>query len=239
MFAPGLVFGANLSLPPMLVAETSHPGPKACYLSDEKMGSNQGGSNADERTPGFTLVELMVVATVIVVIAGFSIPKLIQFWQDWQLRSAAAEVAGLTQQTRISAARANATYPLRFRMNGGLQQVYIDLNNNSALDANEPYIDLPQSIAGASGAPNGGAGQPSAYALVGDTSSGTPFDNSNVIAYSPRGLPCNYSSSVCVTPAASYFVFYFQDSRTSDWAAVVVTKSGRSRVLTWNGGAWK
>ena len=203
------------------------------------MRSNQSKSNADERMRGFTLLELMLVATLVVVIAAFSIPKLIQFWQDWQLHSAAAEVADLTQQARMNAARANATDPVRFQMNGGLQQVYIDLNNNSALDANEPYIDLPQSVTGASGAPNGGGGQPSAYTLVGDTSSGTPFDNSNVIAYSPRGLPCNYSSSVCATPAASYFVFYFKDSRTNDWAAVLVTKSGRSKVLMWNGGSWK
>lgn len=203
------------------------------------MRSSQSKSKADERLRGFTLLELMLVATLVVVIGAFSIPKLIQFWQDWQLRSAAAEVADLTQQARMNAARTNATDPIRFQMNGGLQQVYIDLNNNSVLDANEPYIDLPQSVTGASGAPSGSGGQPSAYVLVGDTSSGTPFDNSNVIAYSPRGLPCNYSSSVCVTPAASYFVFYFQDSRTNDWAAVLVTKSGRSRVLLWNGGSWK
>ena len=205
--------------------------------SAKMMRANQSKFNADER--GFTLMEIMVVASLILIISAISIPKLIQFWQDWQLRSAAAEVAALTQQTRMSAARANTTYPMRFRMVGGLQQVYIDLNNNSALDANEPYLDLPQSITGASGAPNGSGGQPSAYVLVGDTSSGTPFDNSNVIAYSPRGLPCNYSSSVCATPAASYFVFYFKDSRTNDWAAVLVTKSGRSKVLIWNGGAWK
>ena len=203
------------------------------------MRSSQSKSNANERMRGFTLVELMVVVMLVIVIAAFSIPKVIQFWQDWQLRSAAAEVADLTQQARMNAARANATDPVRFQMNGGLQQVYIDLNNNSALDANEPYIELPQSVTGASGAPTGSGGQPSAYTLVGDTSSGTPFDNSNVIAYSPRGLPCNYSSSVCATPAASYFVFYFKDSRTNDWAAVLVTKSGRSKVLMWNVGAWK
>jgi len=203
------------------------------------MRSSQSKSNADERIRGFTLLELMLVATLIVVIAAFSIPTVIQFWQDWQLRSAVAEVADLTQQARMNAARTNATDPIRFQMNGGLQQVYIDLNNNTALDANEPYIDLPQSVTGASGAPSGSGGQPSTYTLVGDTSSGTPFDNSNVIAYSPRGLPCNYSSSVCATPAASYFVFYFKDSRTNDWAAVLVTKSGRSKVLMWNGGSWK
>jgi len=203
------------------------------------MRSSQSKSDVNERMRGFTLVELMVVVMLVIAIAAISVPKLIQFWQDWQLRSAAAEVADLTQQARMGAARTNAIYPIRFQMNGGLQQVYIDQNRNSALDATEPYLDLPQSVTGASGAPNGSGGQPSAYTLVGDSSSGTPFDNSNVIAYSPRGLPCNYSSSVCATPAASYFVFYFKDSRTNDWAAVLVTKSGRSKVLMWNGGAWK
>ena len=203
------------------------------------MRSSQSKSDVNERMRGFTLVELMVVVMLVIAIAAISVPKLIQFWQDWQLRSAAAEVADLTQQARMGAARTNAIYPIRFQMNGGLQQVYIDQNRNSALDATEPYLDLPQSVTGASGAPNGSGGQPSAYTLVGDSSSGTPFDNSNVIAYSPRGLPCNYSSSVCATPAASYFVFYFKDSRTNDWAAVLVTKSGRSKVLIWNGGAWK
>jgi type II secretory pathway pseudopilin PulG len=204
------------------------------------MRSNPSKFNADElRMRGFTLMELMIVGTIILVIGAISIPKFIQLWQNVQLRAAAAEVADLTQRARMSAARANATYPVRFQMNGGVQEVYIDLNNNSSLDANEPYLDLPQSVTGASGAPNGSGGQPTAYILVGDSSSGTPFDNSNVIAYSPRGLPCNYTSSVCATPAASYFVFYFQDSRTSNWAAVLVTKSGRSKVLTWNGGSWK
>ena len=203
------------------------------------MRSSQSKSDVNERMRGFTLVELMVVVMLVITIAAISVPKLIQFWQDWQLRSAAAEVADLTQQARMGAARTNAIYPIRFQMNGGLQQVYIDQNRNSALDATEPYLDLPQSVTGASGAPNGSGGQPSAYTLVGDSSSGTPFDNSNVIAYSPRGLPCNYSSSVCATPAASYFVFYFKDSRTNDWAAVLVTKSGRSKVLIWNGGSWK
>jgi prepilin-type N-terminal cleavage/methylation domain-containing protein len=203
------------------------------------MRANQSKFDADERMRGFTLMEIMVVASLILIISAFSIPKLIQFWQDWQLHSAAAEVADLTQQARMGAARTNSIYPIRFQMVGGLQQVYIDQNRDGALNATEPYIDLPQSVTGASAAPSGGAGQPSAYTLVGDTSSGTPFDNSNVIAYSQRGLPCNYSSSVCATPAASYFVFYFSDSRTNDWAAVLVTKSGRSKVLQWNGGAWK
>jgi Tfp pilus assembly protein FimT len=187
---------------------------------------------------GVGLLEIMIVAVVMLTISAIAIAQFMRIWYNAQLRASAAEFADLTQQARMNAARANATDPVRFQLTGGLQQIYVDLNNNGSLDANEPYILLPKSIAGASGAPNGSGGQPSAYTLVGDTTSGTPFDNSNVLAYSPRGLPCNYSSSICTTPATSYFVFYFQDSRSNGWSAVLVTKSGRSKVLTWNGGSW-
>lgn len=188
---------------------------------------------------GVGLLDIMIVATLILVISAISIPQFMQTLYNTQLRSAAAEVADLMQQARMGAARTNSTYPIRFRMNGALQQAYIDFNNNSVLDSNEPVIDLPKSITGASGAPNGSGGQPSAFVLVGDTSSGTPFDNSNVIAFSPRGLPCDFSAGTCATPAPSYFVFYFTDSRSGMWAAVSVTKAGRSKVLMWNGGSWK
>ena len=187
---------------------------------------------------GFSLMEIMIVAVVILVISAIAIPQFMRILYSTQLRNSAAEFADLTQQARMSAARANATYPIRFQLTGGFQQIYIDLNNNSSPDANEPSITLPGSISGAAGAPNGTGGQPSAYTLVGDTTSGTPFDNSNVIAYSPRGLPCDYTSSTCATPATSYFVYYFQDSRGGGWSAVLVTKSGRSKVLMWNGGSW-
>jgi prepilin-type N-terminal cleavage/methylation domain-containing protein len=200
---------------------------------------NHSKLNTREVVRGFTLLEIMVVLTVTLVISAIAIAQFMRILYNSQLRASAAEFADMTQQARMNAARANATYPIRFQMNGGLQQAYIDLNNNSSLDANEPLIDFPKYITGAAGAPNGSGGQPSAYTLVGDTTSGTPFDNSNVIAYSPRGLPCDYTSSTCATPATSYFVFYFKDSRGGGWSAVLVTKSGRSKVLMWNGGSWK
>jgi prepilin-type N-terminal cleavage/methylation domain-containing protein len=190
---------------------------------------------------GFSLLEVTVVMTIVIIVSAIAIPQVTQLWYDTQLRSSAAEVASLMQQARISAARSNATYPVRFGTNNGIQQVYIDLNNNSSLDTNEPYIDLPGTITAAAGAPSGSNGQPGAYLLVGDSSTGTPFDNSNVLAYSPRGLPCNYigSTSTCTTPALSYFVFYFQSSGNHGWSAVLVTKSGRTKALMWNGAQWK
>jgi prepilin-type N-terminal cleavage/methylation domain-containing protein len=195
----------------------------------------QGGSSAR----GFSMIELIVVVTIALIIAAIALPNLISAWYDIQLRSAASQVADLMQQTRMLAAKNNATYSVRFDIANGVQRVYIDRNNNGALDAGEPYIELGRQIVAAVGAPGGGNGQPTQYILPGDTSVGAPCDNTCLVAFSPRGLPCNYSAPpTCATPAASYFVYYFQDSRPNGWSAVAVTKAGRSKVLLWNGTSW-
>lgn len=192
----------------------------------------------DSLSRGFSVVELMVVLLVALIIAAIALPNLISAWYDIQLRGSASQVADLFQQTRMLAAKNNTTYPVRFPIVNGVQRVYIDLNNNGVWDAGEPAIDLGRQIVAAAGAP-GGNGQPNAYALPGDTSVGAPCDNTCVLAFSSRGLPCNYSAPpTCTTPAASYFVYYFQDNRPNGWSAVAVTKAGRSKTLLWNGTSW-
>jgi prepilin-type N-terminal cleavage/methylation domain-containing protein len=189
-----------------------------------------------KRQAGFTLVEITVTLAIILIVAGIAIPNLMQAWADMSLRSTASQVADLMQQARMRAAKNNATYPVRYQMNGTVQQVYIDLNNNGAWDNTppnpEPIIDLPRGITLTSG-------PPSAYVFTADTTSGTPYTNTDILAFSPRGLPCNYDAPpACTTPTASYFVYYFQDPRPNGWAAVLVTKAGRTKALTWNGSSW-
>jgi len=201
-----------------------------------------GNKRESVRQAGFSILELVIVVAIMLIVGAMVIPNAVQAWYDMNLRSSAAEVSDFFQRGRILAAKNNATYPVRFQTNNGVQQAYIDFNNNSSLDAGEPYLDLPRSITAASGAPSGGSGQPSAYTLVGDTTSGTPYDNTNTLAFTPRGLPCNYDTSTspatCTTPASTYFVYYFQDARPNGWSAVLVTKAGRSKVLLWNGSSW-
>lgn len=190
---------------------------------------------------GVTTIELVIVVAIILIVGAFVVPNLMQSWYDMELRAAAAQVSDLMQEARILAAKKNTIYPLRFRVNNGTQQAFIDLNLDGTLDAGDPYIDFPRLITAAAGAPTGSP-QPTAYVLVGDSTSGTPYDNTNTLAFSSRGLPCNYDTTTspptCTTPSATYFVYYFQDNRPNGWSAVVVTKAGRTKVITWNGTSW-
>jgi len=203
------------------------------------MRGKKGNRRAHSSAGGFSLIELCVVVLIVLIIAAIAVPSAIQSWYNMQLRSTSSEVADLMQRTRMLAAKNNATYPIRYNVLNGVQRIFVDLNNNGTLDANEPYIDLGRQITAAAGAPSGGSGQPTAFVLTGDTSTGTPCDNTCILAYSPRGLPCNYTTPpTCSTPAASYFVYYFTDSRPNGWTAVYVTKAGRSKAMLWNGSSW-
>ncbi len=208
-----------------------------------------------DRMGGFSLVELVTVVFVALVIAAIVVPNVLLAVANIRLRASAGDLAGLMQQARIMAAKNNPTtptavYPIRYGTTSGRQIAYIALDGgtswNSSVTVNgvtqsDPLIEFSGTVVPAGGAPSGSGGQPSPYVLVGDTGTGS-FDNTKTMAFTPRGFPCDYTSPpTCNTPATTYFVYYLNDTRPggSGWAAVVVTKAGRTKVVDWNGSAWK
>ena len=193
---------------------------------------------------GFSLVELVIVVFVAMVIAAIAIPNVLLAVTNLKLRASAGDLAGLMQQARILAAKNNTPYVLLYGTRNGAQIAYIrdPRNGLGSYVTLEPLIQFSGSTVPASGAPSGGGGQPSPYVLAGDTGTGS-YDNTKTLGYTGRGLPCNYDTTTtpaCSTPPALYFVYYLTVTRVGrpGWAAVVVTKSGRCKVVTWNGATW-
>jgi type IV fimbrial biogenesis protein FimT len=188
---------------------------------------------------GFSLLELIIVMAISISIVAFAAPTFLRAFYSIRLKSAASNLSGLMQLARIQAARRNAIITVKYRVNGNVQQAYIDFNNSNQWDPAEPIISFNGSILMAAGPP-GGAGAPPLYVLVGDTA-GVTFDNTSTLGYSQRGLPCAYAGGLCATPAPGYFVYYIQDQRPGSigWGGVVVTRSGRTKPIIWNGASWQ
>ena len=206
-----------------------------------------------KREGGFSILEIVIVVFVVLVVMAVAVPNVMVAVANVRLRASAGDLAGLMQQARMMAAKNNPqnppVYPIHYGIKNGRQIAYIDLNGDgnwsSSVTVNgvtlgEPLVEFSGTVVPAAGAPTAGAGVPGPYVLAGDTGSGS-YDNTYTMAYTPRGFPCNYSSPpACTTPAALYFVYYLTDTRAggAGWAAVVVTKAGRTKVVNWNGSQW-
>jgi prepilin-type N-terminal cleavage/methylation domain-containing protein len=190
--------------------------------------------NLCNKRGGFSLIELLVVLAVCLILTAIGRPIFKQFSYNVRLRSAASNISGLMQQARMRAARQNAIYTIGYRAVAGGEQAYIDLDNSNSYDPGEPVITMSATITPSLAAP----GTP--FVLVGDTA-GVVYTNNTVLGYSPRGLPCAYAAGACPTPAAGYFVYYFTDQRDVGvgWAAVLVTRTGRTKALVWSGTSWQ
>jgi len=206
------------------------------------------------RMHGFSLMELLIVVFVVMVVAAIAVPNVLLAVSSLRLHSSAGDLAGLMQQARIMAAKNNPTtpiavYPIRYGVRNGAQIAYIDLNGDgvwsptvtvNGVTMSEPLIQFSGTVVPAPAAPAAAPGVPGPYVLVGDSGVGS-YDNTRVLAYTPRGFPCDYTAPpACSTPSATYFVYYLTDRRpgTPGWAGVVVTKAGRTKVVNWNGTAW-
>jgi prepilin-type N-terminal cleavage/methylation domain-containing protein len=191
---------------------------------------------------GFSLIELLVVVAIIMAITAISIPSIQKTVQGLRLRATVTNVNGLVQQLRMQAVRSNRATTLRIvgpvGVNGTI--LYIDTNGNSAFDVGEASIQLPLDTV-----INNGTGGPASLPPVlpaivfppWNRSASNPADNSIVISFNERGLPCTNLPS-CQTPLA-YFI-YFQQTRalgTPGWAALTVTQAGRVKAYTYDGGA--
>jgi prepilin-type N-terminal cleavage/methylation domain-containing protein len=209
------------------------------------------------RTRGFSLIELLIVVFVVMVVAAIAVPNILLAVSNIRLRASAGDLSGLLQQARILSAKNNTTYSVLYAIRNGAQIAFVDLNGDGVWENNvtltiggvsvtmsEPMIEFSGNTVAASGTPSG-SGQPTAYVLVGDSGTGS-YDNTNTLGFTSRGLPCNYDTTTtpatCTTPPAKYFVYYLTNTRVgaggAGWAAVVVTKGGRTKIVTWNGGAW-
>jgi Tfp pilus assembly protein FimT len=187
---------------------------------------------------GFTLGEMLVVVTMVLVVGGLSIPSLSRVIDNSRIKGATNQLAAAYQGARIRATQDNTSYEVLISPPGiKPAQVCIDLDGDGTCGAGDPVTTFPTRVT----LSNIGVPVPLDSALlkypVVNTENSSMHSQQDVLApglaWNARGLPCqrNSVSSPCL---GTGWVQHLQLQRLSGeiiYAAVTVSPTGR--VKTW------
>jgi len=186
------------------------------------------------RDRGFSMVELAVSLTVVLILSAVAIPSLMRSIRTYQLNSAAARVADMLKFTRFEAVRRNKQINFLMQASPDGWIVGTDSDNSGLVDATEKQ----QLIAGfAALLPSGVAPSPTAIsAALGGATLTTKSGSNGSVTFDARG-----AIRVGGAISTSVFIFYLGSAVDPQFGyrAVVLLPTGTTQVWTAQaGGAW-
>jgi len=186
----------------------------------------------EKKSQGFTLIELMIVAAVIMIAAAYAIPRMVNTVNDISLRYTASDLSGLLQSARIQAVKKNTNYSVQTGvLPSGQTGFFVDLPKTGAYANGDPFMPLNPSVTFHLST---GSGAPNEATLV--TTLGYAVNPAaDAPSFNARGLPCILAGNACPQAAGQgYIMFMSKATATGNvpWVAVAVTPSGHVQVWT-------
>ena len=182
---------------------------------------------------GFSLLELLVVVSILMVISIIAIPNMMTVISNARLQGGGTNLSGLLQNSRALAIGQNTTMTTHFTILGNGPVAFIKQADDPPIVAHlDPQVQLGAPLIKEN--PPLGAGAPPALTSTELGFSAVTTDPS----FNSRGLPCSYWEGVCSTTG---FVFYFRDDRSmgkSGWIAVSISPAGRIKRWIYSGTSW-
>ena len=173
---------------------------------------------------GFSVLELLIVCTLLVIIAAIAVPNIAQIVNNYRLDAAGHSVASLLQQARTQAVQTNVPTYVNYS-NVSVNMAFVTNDpSNTTYTAGNPDVALSPVI---SFQPPPASSHSQLDTYLGG---GTP-QVGGTIGFNARGLPCTANAgnaSVCTAGSAG-FEWFMQS--TAGWEAVTVTPSGR--IKSW------
>ena len=187
------------------------------------------------RIAGFSMVELAVSMTVLMILTAIAIPSLMRSFRTYQLNDTATRLSDILKFTRFEAVRRNKQINFLMQTSGTGWLVGTDSNASGTIDA----TDKQQLIASfATLLPSGVAPSPTAITTaLGGASLITKSGSAGSITFDARG-----AIRVGGTVSASIFVFYVGSASNPEFGfrAVILLPSGSTQIWTApNGGTWQ
>ena len=131
-----------------------------------------------DRSPGFTVVELMMVIAMIGLVTAIAVPNFIDFLPDYRLRSATRDLFSNFQKAKLTAIKRNVNTAVCFYGSGYV--MFVDANIDFEKDSDEEAVTQVDWENYKSISVN-------TSAITFDSSSGQPC-----IAFRPTGIPADH-----------------------------------------------
>ncbi len=205
--------------------------------------------NSGRSQRGFTMVELLVVISIILIVTAIALPSLPTFLRSYKLRNDARTLAGQISAARMLASEntkralvaCNTTTKICQIALRGLDDPLLTGLNGSAFTVVTAGLQVALSGTDSFGPP-GAAGASSPSNPTGQASTGAVQCNN--IVFNSRGIPV-YDATVSPSCAnttkdgwwVSNYVNYINDG-LGDAIAVVVDPSGKANLYNWTGSQW-
>jgi prepilin-type N-terminal cleavage/methylation domain-containing protein len=186
-------------------------------------------SKTQKKAQGFTLLELMLVVTVMAILAALTVPKMIATFNDIKLRYVATDLSGLLQSARIQSVKSNSFFSAQAGVLPGGAPIYYIGKPNAGYVVGNPFVPIDPAVNITQGpitaAPNVGAFLAGLNFVV-DPAADPP-------SFSARGLPCIGTPAACPqVPGQGFVMFMSRAAVTGNipWLAVVVNPSGHIQI---------
>jgi prepilin-type N-terminal cleavage/methylation domain-containing protein len=189
-------------------------------------------SATPRKAQGFSLIEVMIVVSVVLILAAFAVPRLMNTVNDISLRYAASDFSGLVQSARIQAVRKNTFYTiLQGTLPSGTPAYYLDIPKAGVYTTGDPMLPISPSI---TVWPGIGSGAPNEGAFIAGLNF-TVNPGGSPPSFNARGLPCVAAVNSCPQTPGQGFVLFMSKAATmggTPWAAVVINPSGHIQLWT-------
>jgi Tfp pilus assembly protein FimT len=165
---------------------------------------------------------MMITLAIGLVLLSVAMPMMVGAIQSYRLNSAAQQIANFIDLTRYTAIRNNKVTSLQSTVQNGITILYIDLDGDGQMQANEPRIMLPTDIVFANGDSLLPARASTGLANTQDFSNQITFDSRGVLNYGAGGI----------APSSYFLALGFSTQVGSGYRAVTVTPMGQTKMWT-------
>jgi Tfp pilus assembly protein FimT len=186
------------------------------------------------RIGGFSMVELAVSMTVLLILTAIAIPSLLHSMRAYQLNGAAGSLSDILKFTRYEAVRQNRPISFLMQPSGNGWLVGTDSNRNGNIDPTDKQVAINGFVTLLAG------GTPTPTAITNAVGVLTPTPaNPGPLQFDARG-----AVRVNNTLTANVYVFYVGGAGASPgdfgYRAVILLPSGATQVWTAPaGGPWQ